>query len=130
MLAFMRDGPHIHGARTDLLKLLPDGKPVQPAPDHGWKMGLQFSPDGSQIAYTVGPNTWETWTVPVLGSEPHLFLPNAAGLTWIDKGHVLFSRGHVNVPAFAAAIGSGHPRHVDAVLDLRETCERPINVPA
>jgi DNA-binding winged helix-turn-helix (wHTH) protein len=90
-LAFMRDDNTFLGTGPIYLKQLPDGKPVQVAPDHGWKMGLQFSPDGSQIAYTIGPNTWDTWTVSVLGGKPQLFLPNAAGLTWIDEGHVLFS---------------------------------------
>jgi Tol biopolymer transport system component len=54
------------------------------------KMSPLFSPDGSQIAYTV-PGHWDTWIVPTLGGEPRLMLPNASGLTWIDPQHLLFS---------------------------------------
>ena len=50
-----------------------------------------FSPDGSRIAYgTAEP--WNTWIVPVIGGEPHLFLPNSSSLTWIEDGkRLLFS---------------------------------------
>ena len=44
------------------------------------------------IFYTVfALNEFDTWTVPVLGGEPRLLLPNTGGLTWIDSGHFLFS---------------------------------------
>lgn len=40
----------------------------------------------------MGPqNTFDTWAVPVLGGTPHLWLPNASGLAWIDKHRLLFS---------------------------------------
>jgi hypothetical protein len=51
-------------------------------------MGAVFTADGSRIAYSV---PWDTWTIPVLGGEPSLFLPNAGGLAWIDRDHVLYS---------------------------------------
>jgi DNA-binding winged helix-turn-helix (wHTH) protein/Tol biopolymer transport system component len=116
MLAFMRDDRTFLGRGPIYLKLLPNGKPVQLASDRGWKMGLQFSPDGSQVAYTVGPNKWETWTVPVLGGEPQLFLPNAAGLTWIDKGHVLFSeiKNGVHMAVVTATDSRSESRNVYA----------------
>jgi len=73
-------------------KLLPNGEPVQRTND-GWpKYGVTFSPDGSRIAYTVAGNpSWHTETISALGGEPRLFLPNSAGLTWLDEEHVLFS---------------------------------------
>ena len=93
MLAFIR------GSRTFLdpgqlyVKLLPDGEPVALTHDDHPKMAPVFSPDGSRIAYTVtlGSGRWETWTVPVLGGEPQPLLTNAAALTWIGNGRILFS---------------------------------------
>ena len=74
-------------------KLLPDGEPVQRTRD-GWpKYGLAFSPDGSQIAYTVADAThgFSTASLPALGGDSRPLLPNAAGLTWLDRDHALFS---------------------------------------
>jgi len=48
-----------------------------------------------------GTYWWDTWEVPVLARrQPHRFLANAEGLTWIDKEHVLFSeiRGAPHMP--------------------------------
>jgi DNA-binding winged helix-turn-helix (wHTH) protein/Tol biopolymer transport system component len=74
-------------------KQLPNGEPIQRTHD-GWpKYGVSFSPDGSQITYTVADAThgWSTVTLPALGGEPRPLIPNAAGLTWLDAHHVLFS---------------------------------------
>ena len=74
-------------------KLLPNGDPVQRTHDSWPKYGVAFSPDGSQIAYTQTEpkHGFSTSTLPVLGGEPRLLLPNAAGLTWLDAHHLLFS---------------------------------------
>lgn len=88
MLAFIRGPDAFTGPGQIYVKLLPDGEPVQLTDDSFEKMSPVFSPDGSRIAYTV---PWDTWVVPVLGGEPRLWLPNASGLTWIDREHVLFS---------------------------------------
>jgi serine/threonine protein kinase/Tol biopolymer transport system component len=73
------------------VKLLPSGEPVQLTHDHTVKLSPVFSPDDSFIAYGIS-DPWDTWKVPVLGGEPHLFLPNASSLTWIDGGRrLLFS---------------------------------------
>jgi DNA-binding winged helix-turn-helix (wHTH) protein/Tol biopolymer transport system component len=74
-------------------KLLPDSEPVQRTRD-GWpKYGLTFSPDGSQIAYTVADaaHGFGTASLPALGGDSRPLLPNAAGLTWLDRDHALFS---------------------------------------
>src|SRR5262245_3945498 len=74
-------------------KQLPDGEPVQRTRD-GWpKYGLAFSPSGSQITYTVSDPThgFSTAALPALGGESRELVPNAAGLTWLDEHHVLFS---------------------------------------
>jgi len=74
-------------------KLLPDGEPVRRTLD-GWpKYGVTFSPDGSQIAYTVADAThgWSTAGLPALGGDSRPLLANAAGLTWLDRDHALFS---------------------------------------
>jgi DNA-binding winged helix-turn-helix (wHTH) protein/Tol biopolymer transport system component len=74
-------------------KELPNGEPIQRTHDGSRKYGVTFSPDGSQITYTVADTThgWSTETLPALGGEPRLLLLNAAGLTWLDEHHVLFS---------------------------------------
>jgi eukaryotic-like serine/threonine-protein kinase len=52
-------------------------------------MSPVFTPDGSRIAYTTDP--WDTWVVPMLGGQPRLWLPNASGLTWLDRKTIVFS---------------------------------------
>jgi DNA-binding winged helix-turn-helix (wHTH) protein/Tol biopolymer transport system component len=93
MIAFIRGNDGTFPAVGEVYaKLLPDGDPVELTRD-GWpKYGVTFPPDGSQIAYTVAADQgWNTMTVSALGGEPRLMLPNAAGLTWLDEHHVLFS---------------------------------------
>jgi DNA-binding winged helix-turn-helix (wHTH) protein/Tol biopolymer transport system component len=74
-------------------KLLPSGEPVQRTHDSWPKYGVAFSPDGSQITYTVADAShgWSTAALAALGGEPQPFVPNAAGLSWLDGQHVLFS---------------------------------------
>jgi serine/threonine protein kinase len=85
MLAFIRGSNSFFGAGDLYVKMLPDGEPVQLTHDGKDKLGPAFSPDGSRIAYGLF-NPWDTWEVPVLGGEPHLLLPNASSLTWIEGG--------------------------------------------
>jgi DNA-binding winged helix-turn-helix (wHTH) protein/Tol biopolymer transport system component len=74
-------------------KMLPSGEPIQRTHDSWPKYGVAFSPDGSQITYTVSDarHGWSTASLPVLGGEPRLLLDNAAGLAWLDGDHALFS---------------------------------------
>jgi DNA-binding winged helix-turn-helix (wHTH) protein/Tol biopolymer transport system component len=73
-------------------KTLPDGEPIQRTHDAWPKYGVAFSPDGSQITYTVSEPShgWATAVLPLLGGEPRMLLANAAGLTWIAPHRVLF----------------------------------------
>jgi len=90
MLAFYRSD-HSFGTLDQIwIKLLPNGEPVQVTHDPRPKYNIAFSPDGSEIAYTVFG--FETYTVSTLGGDSKLFLPNSAGLSWLDDGHVLFSQ--------------------------------------
>jgi len=89
ILAFIRGGDTFIGNGQIYAKVLPDGEPVQLTDDAVAKMSPQFSLDGSTIAYTTAD--WNTWSVPVLGGDARLMLPNAEGLTWIDRSHILFS---------------------------------------
>ncbi len=91
MLAFIRGNGTFTGPGQVYVKLLPDGEPVELTHDSRTKLSPVFSPDGSRIAYgTAAP--WDTWEVPVLGGDPHLFLPNSSSLTWIEGGkRLLFS---------------------------------------
>ena len=66
---------------------------IQLTTDPLQKYGLAFSPDGSRIAYTgwgLGGG-WNTYAISALGGERRLLLANAAGLTWLDEGHLLFA---------------------------------------
>jgi serine/threonine protein kinase/Tol biopolymer transport system component len=92
MLTFLRGSNTFYGPGQIYIKMLPSGDPVQLTHDDLPKMSPVFSPDDSRIAYTaVKPKDWSTWVVPVLGGEPHLWLPNAAALVWIDKSNLMFS---------------------------------------
>ncbi len=91
MLAFIRGGDAFFGKGEIYVKLLPDGDPAQLTHDGLEKVSPAFTPDGSRIAYGTG-GEWNTWIVPVIGGEPHLWLPNSSSLTWIDNGkRLLFS---------------------------------------
>ena len=93
ILAFIRgDGPFL-SADQIYAKVLPNGEAVRLTSDPRVKYNVAFSPDGSQIAYTVMKGSYfSTYTVSVLGGESHLLLDNAAGLTWLDQHQLLFSR--------------------------------------
>jgi serine/threonine protein kinase len=91
MLAFIRGSESFFGSGQIYVKFLPDGQPVQLTHDALWKLSSVFSPDGSRIAYGAAI-PFNMWEVPVLGGEPHILLPNASSLTWIEGGRrLLFS---------------------------------------
>ena len=93
MLAFIRGGSSFMSAGQIYVKMLPDGEATLLTNDRRMKYNLAFSPDGSQVAYTVMDDTnFATYSVSVLGGDPHLVLKNAAGLTWLDPQHYLYSR--------------------------------------
>lgn len=92
ILAFIRGPDTFMTSGQIYAKLLPNGQPVQLTNDALTKFNPQFSPDGSNVAYSVfAINEFDTWTVPVLGGEPRLMLRNTEGLSWIDSSHLLFS---------------------------------------
>ncbi len=91
MLTFIRGGGIFLGPGQVYVKLLSGGEPVQLTHDARRKLAPAFSPDSSRIVYSVTA-PFDLWEVPVLGGEPHLLLPNASSLTWIDGGkRLLFS---------------------------------------
>ncbi len=92
MIAFIRGNRRFFTPDQIWVKILPAGEDKRLTDDPRNKYGLAFSPDGSQIAYTVidGQN-FDTVTVPVLGGDSHRFIENAAGLTWLDSNRLLFS---------------------------------------
>jgi DNA-binding winged helix-turn-helix (wHTH) protein/Tol biopolymer transport system component len=93
ILAFIRGNSSFMSAGQIYVKMLPDGEVRPLTNDARVKYNLAFSPDGSQIAYTAMKNpVFATYTVSVLGGDPHLLLNNAAGLTWLDPNHFLFSK--------------------------------------
>jgi DNA-binding winged helix-turn-helix (wHTH) protein/Tol biopolymer transport system component len=81
------------------VKILPDGDPVQLTNDGFLKYGVAFSPDGTEITYTtLEPGRgWTTHAVSPLGGSSRIFLPNAAGLTWMDDHHVLFGETETGI---------------------------------
>ena len=95
MLAFYRSETPFGTSGQIWLKLLPDGEPVQLTHDPRYKYGISFFPGGDRIAYSVfpiPPHLFETYTVSSLGGDSELFLPNSAGLGWLDDRHLLFSQ--------------------------------------
>jgi serine/threonine protein kinase len=120
MLAFIR-GPETFVTSGDLyVKMLPDGDPVQLTHDHDSIMAPAFSPDGSRVAYTAVGASWDTWVVPVLGGQPRILLPNAAGLTWTDPQHVLFSEIRSGMHMTLAAATEIRGEHRDIYIPARE----------
>jgi len=93
ILTFIRGPGSFASSGQIYVKLLPNGEPKALTADDYGKMSPVFSPDGSRIAYTARSlqNPWDTWIVPVLGSEPRLWLPNASGLNWSGKNRIVFS---------------------------------------
>jgi Tol biopolymer transport system component len=97
MVTFIRGGQAFLTRTGQIyVKMLPNGDPIRLTDDPRPKFGPVFSFDGSRVAYTaldVGGATvgWDTWTVPVSGGPPTRLLANAAGLSWIDAHHVMFS---------------------------------------
>ncbi|HXS75507.1 MAG TPA: winged helix-turn-helix domain-containing protein [Terracidiphilus sp.] len=93
MLAFVRGVDTFMTVDQIYVKMLPNGEARRVTDDNRLKYGLSFSPDGSEIAYTVleGP-VFSTYVVSALGGEPQLLFKNAAGLEWLDPQHVIFSQ--------------------------------------
>ena len=92
LVAFFRGDRPFLSTDPVYVKRLPDGDAKELTADARPKYGIAFSPDGSKIAYTVASSPkWLTYAIPTLGGEPTLVLPNAAGLTWLDRDRLLFS---------------------------------------
>jgi eukaryotic-like serine/threonine-protein kinase len=92
MVAFIRGGDPFLTSDEIYVKMLPNGEARRVTDDSRLKYGLAFSPDGSEIAYTVlEPSGFATYEVSALGGEPQLLLRNAAGLVWLDEHQLLFS---------------------------------------
>lgn len=95
LLAFMRGRETFGGVDAGelYLKLLPDGEPTPATNVAQGHSRLAFSPDGSQLAFTVVDESfsWDTWLMPLPSGEPRRWLTNASGLTWVDEQHILFS---------------------------------------
>jgi DNA-binding winged helix-turn-helix (wHTH) protein len=73
ILAFIRGDSYFVSADPIYVKMLPNGEPRMLTNDPRPKYGLAFSPDGSQIAYTVmGGSVFATYAVSVFGGTPHL----------------------------------------------------------
>jgi len=122
VLAFIRGESTFVGHGDVYVKLLPDGDPVQLTHGDDEMMGpVNFSPDGSRIAYTRGLR--DTWSVPVLGGEPTRLLANSEGLSWTNADtkpyHVMFS----------AYTGEGNHMGIFTATESRSE-QRPVYIPA
>jgi len=117
MLAFIRGGNAFLTADQIYVKMLPNGEATRVTDDSRPKYGLAFSPDGSEIAYTVmdipGP-VFNTYEVSALGGEPQLLMKNAAGLVWLDSGRLLFSeiRSGVHLGVVTATVTRAGQREI------------------
>jgi serine/threonine protein kinase len=128
MLAFIR-GPDTFVTSGDVyVKALPDGDPVQLTRDSTSKMSPVFSPDGLRIAYTVSSGgEWNTWILPVIGGQAHLWLENVSGLAWLDKNRVLFSEvkdGDIHMAIVAADENRGNAHDVYVPVSSRGMAHR------
>jgi len=120
MVAFYRSDRTFFIPGQIYAKMLPDGEPVPLTHDPRLKYNLAFSPDGSRIAYTVFEKGWQTYTVPSLGGESTLLLPNAAGLTWLDRHHVLFSEINTGVHMGIVTAAEDRSEHHEVYFPKRE----------
>ena len=86
---------------------LAGGDALQLTADTERKGGQVFTPDGLRVTYTVASNSptaapssvFTTWVVRADGGDqPAEFLPNSAGLTWIDRQRNLYAE--VTAPHF------------------------------
>ena len=135
MLAFIRGGSTFEGPGDVYVKLLPDGEPVRLTHDGAGKMGpVNFSADGSRIAYTLG--SWNTWTVPLLGGEPARLLANTEGLSWVGTGalqsHVMYSAGTgegIHMGIFTATESRTEQRTVYLPADVTGMAHRSFRSP-
>jgi len=93
MVAFFRGGTPFLTGEQIYVKPLAGGQANQLTNDPSPKYDPVFTSDGSRVAYTAvaSDGTWNTWTVPVTGGESTRLMRNAAGLTWIGNGAILFS---------------------------------------
>jgi eukaryotic-like serine/threonine-protein kinase len=115
MVTFLR-GPRTFTTPGQVyVMVLPGGRPVQLTHDDREKMDPVFTPDGSSVVYTV---PWDTWTVPVFGGQPKLWLPNASAVTWTGDNRLLFSE----------LFDTPHMRITTA--DESRTSHRPVYTPA
>jgi DNA-binding winged helix-turn-helix (wHTH) protein/Tol biopolymer transport system component len=115
MLAFIRSDRDFLTADQIYVKMLPHGEARRLTNDSRLKYHLAFSPDGSQIAFTVLENSsFSTYIVSVLGGDLHLLLNNAAGLTWLDQNQILFSqaRSGVHLGIVTATVTRDHLREL------------------
>jgi Tol biopolymer transport system component len=124
MVTFLRGGNPFLSTEQVYIKVLPDGRSMQITNDPREKYNPVFTPDGSRVAYTAldrggSLDTWDTWTVPLTGGSPTRLMRNAAGMTWIGNGRILFSE-----------IMSGTLLHMGIVTSLESRAgERPIYFP-
>ncbi len=92
MVVFIRGADGFLTSDQIYVKMLPNGEARRVTDDARPKYGLAFSPDGSEVAYTVlEASGFSTYEVSALGGEPHLLLRNAAGLVWLNPQRLLFS---------------------------------------
>ena len=123
MVAFIRGGSGFLTTHPIYVKLIPDGQATQLTTDSNQKYGPTFTPDGSRVAYTelsANQDSWDTWVVPATGGSPMHLMRNAAGLTWIGNGRLLFSE-----------IENGTPLHMGIVTSQESRAdERRIYFPA
>jgi DNA-binding winged helix-turn-helix (wHTH) protein len=120
MVAFYRSERRFFTSDQIYAKMLPDGEPVQLTHDPRQKYNLAFSPDSSRIAYTVIENGWHTYTVSTLGGDSTLFLPNSAGLTWLDQHHLLFSEIKTGVHMGIATAGEDRSHYREIYFPAHE----------
>jgi Tol biopolymer transport system component/predicted Ser/Thr protein kinase len=90
------DGAHIafdsdaSGQSEIYVMLAKGGEPVQITKGHGDKSAPRFSPDGTQILYTIigePSEPTEVWKIPTLGGNAEKLVSNASCADWSPDGN-------------------------------------------
>ena len=127
-LAFIHGRDTFFGPGQVYLKVLSSGETTQLTNDSLPKMSPVFSPDGSEVAYSVlsEAGSFDTWTVPTVRGEPHAWLPNAEGLTWTSPQSILFSelKEGVHMAVVTADIGRTRSSDIYVPPDIRGMAHR------
>ena len=93
MVTFFRGGNPFLAYRADLCQAASEW-PIEAThqrSDREVQSGIHARRLAGRLHGPVTRTSWDTWTVPVPGGSPTRLMRNAAGMSWIGNGRILFS---------------------------------------